>query len=106
MDDVVMYVPIAFVVVTEVEYHDIFRELSLDLFEGLRVPPQGKNKNWEEIKMPLDERRQYAFSDFLAKIAFLKTVPCPTFNTKFNIEFQDKTLIIEEGRFNAIPDNN
>jgi hypothetical protein len=101
-----MFVPIAFVIVTEVEYHDIFRELSLDMFESLRIPPQGKNKNGEEIKLPLQERRTFAFSEFIAKLAFLKTIPCPSFNTKYNIEFHDKTLIIEEGRFNQIPDNN
>jgi len=47
-----------------------------------------------------------AFADFLAKIAFLKTIPCPSFNTKFNIELHQKTLIIEEGSMNHIPNNN
>jgi hypothetical protein len=47
-----------------------------------------------------------AFADFIAKIAFLKTVPCPSFNTKFNIELHQKTLVIEEGPFNQIPNNN
>ena len=33
-----MFVPVAFVIATEVEYHDIFRELMLDLFENIRSP--------------------------------------------------------------------
>ena len=37
-DDVTMFVPVALVIATEVEYHDIFRELMLDLFENIRNP--------------------------------------------------------------------
>ena len=107
VDDVNMYIPIAFVIQTEVEYHDIFRELSLDLFESIRKTPENpKNKHGEEIKIPFLDRRKMAFADFIAKIAFLKTLPCPSFNTKFNIELHNKTLVIEEGPFNAIPNNN
>lgn len=86
-DDVTLYLPVAFVIVTEVEYHDIFRELSLDLFESVRVPPTLKDKNGEDAKLPLTDRRKFAFAEMIAKIAFLKTIPCPTFNTCFNIEF-------------------
>lgn len=93
-------------IVTEVEYHDIFRELSLDLFESVRVPPSLKDKNGEEQKIPFVDRRKFAFTELIAKIAFLKTVPCPTFNTIFNIEFHEKTLMIEEKDFREVPDNN
>jgi DENN (AEX-3) domain len=51
-NEVQMYIPIAFVLQTEVEYHDIFRELALDLFESIRKTPDNpKGKNGEEIKL-------------------------------------------------------
>lgn len=94
-----LYLPVAFVVVTEIEYHDIFRELSIDLFESVRVPPMLTDKNNEETKISFADRRKFAFTELVAKIAFLKTIPCPTFNTKFNIEFHEKTLVINEKDF-------
>lgn len=99
-----MFVPIAFVIQTDVEYHDIFREIMLQLFESIRKPAEGKGKNG--IKMSLEARRKIAWTDFLAHIAWLKTIPCPTFNTRFNIEFFNKTLVIDEGPFYKIPDSN
>jgi hypothetical protein len=56
--------------------------------------------------MSFEARRKIAWADFLAHIAWLKTIPCPTFNTTFNIEFFNKTLVINEGPFYKIPDSN
>lgn len=56
--------------------------------------------------MSFESRRKLAFADFLSHIAFLKTIPCPSFNTKYNIQLLNKTLVIEEGKFNGIPDSN
>ena len=94
-----IYVPVAFVIQTEVEYHDIFREVLLDLFESIRAPKIGLN-------LDIENRRDISFADFIAHIAFLKTIPCPTFNQKYNIEFFNKTLIVDEGALDEIPDHN
>jgi len=32
------YIPVAFCIETETEYHDVFREILLSLFEMIRVP--------------------------------------------------------------------
>ena len=34
------YVPVAFCLQTETEYHDMFREILISLFESIRVPKQ------------------------------------------------------------------
>ena len=39
----------------------------------------------------------------LAHIAFLKTLPCPSFNTKLNIKLFKKEFIINELESVAIP---
>lgn len=85
-----MFVPVALVIATEVGYHDIFRELMLDLFENIRIPLSKQlNKqldtNVDAMNMTLHDRRLLSFSEFIAKIAFLKTIPCPTFNMRYNI---------------------
>lgn len=80
-----MLIPIAFVIQTETEYHDIFREMLVQLFESIRLPFEGKDKNGNDIDLSFENRRKLAFADFLAHLAFLKTIPCPSFNTKYNI---------------------
>ena len=47
-----------------------------------------------------------AFADFLCHLAFLASIPCPTFNTVYHIEFFGKTLTINEPNYNEIPDKN
>lgn len=76
----------------------------LQLFESIRKPADGKDN--KGIKMSLEARRKISWADFLAHIAWLKTIPCPTFNTTFKIEFFNKTLVINEGPFYMIPDSN
>lgn len=105
-EDVIMFIPNAMVIQTEIEQHDIFRELMLDLFESIRVPAEGKNMQGEEIKLPFEERRLLSFAEFIARIAWLKTIPCPTFNTRYNLQFFSKTLVINEKPFNTIPMTN
>ena len=92
------YAPIAFVIKTEIEHHDIFKEILLLLFESIRIPDDVTGDKFRNEKL--------AFADFLAHIAFLATLPCPDFNTRFNIEFLGKTLIIEEPPFHMVPNKN
>ena len=73
---------------TDVEHHDIFKEIMILLFESIRRPKSITGNRSDDLKL--------AYAEFLAHLAFLATIPCPTFNTKFNIEFFNKTLIIEE----------
>lgn len=94
------------VIQTEIEQHDIFRELMLDLFESIRVPAEGKDIKGNEIKLSFEDRRTLSFAEFIARIAWLKTIPCPTFNTRYNLQFFSKTLVIDEKPFNKIPKAN
>ena len=68
------------------------------LFESIRNP--------DKVVDDKEQNERLAFADFLAHIAFLATMPCPDFNTRFNIEFLGKTLIIEERPFHSVPDKN
>lgn len=92
------FAPIAFVIQTEVEHHDIFKEVMLKLFESIRIP----------MVVTGDEQKdqQLAFAEFLAHLAFLVSIPCPTFNTRFHIEFLGKTLTLTEPNFDEVPDKN
>lgn len=101
-----VYIPIAFVMQTDVEYHDVFREIMIQLFESIRNPANGKDKDGNKIEMSFEARAKIAFADFIAHTAFLKTIPCPTFNTTYHIEFFNKTLVIDNGPFYQIPDSN
>jgi hypothetical protein len=85
----VSYVPIALVISSEIENHDIFRETLIALFESIRDPEQ-------VVAGDKIQNKRIAFADFLSHVALLKTIPCPTFNSKFLIEFLGKTLIINE----------
>ena len=42
----------------------------------------------------------------IAHIAFLKTIPCPTFNSRLQVEFYNKTVIIDEQHYINIPHRN
>ena len=91
------WVPVSIVIQTECEHHDIFREILISLFELIRVPRKiPNNENMVEHKF-------LAYAEFIAHIAYLKTIPCPSFNTRFNIEFLGKTLIVNEQMFHKVP---
>lgn len=83
---------------TEVEHHDIFKEILLRLFESIRVP--------EDVTNNERDNQDLAYAEFLSHLAFLMSIPCPTFNTRFYIEFFDKTLTLTEPRYDEIPDKN
>ena len=83
---------------TEIEHHDIFKDVLVSLFESIRKPDRITGNNMKDEKV--------AFADFIAHIAFLSTLPCPDFNTVFNIEFLGKTLLLRELPFHHIPDKN
>jgi hypothetical protein len=89
------------VICTEIENHDIFRDLLSELFESVRNPERVIDKSKNSIC-----NRRLAFSDMLAHLAYLKTVPCPSFNTKLNITFYNKVLTINEKEFEKIPCKN
>lgn len=67
----IFYAPIAFVISTEIENHDIFREVLIELFDSIRKPGT--------YFSDFQSNRKLAFADFLAHIAFMKTIPTPTF---------------------------
>jgi hypothetical protein len=107
------YVPVALVLETETEYHDVFRQIMLALFDLIRVPcelfkisntnvpaPSDTNLNTQKDQNNkeqsnvdkliagnnrLIESKKIAFADLVAHIAFLKTLPAPPFNSIFNV---------------------
>lgn len=76
---------------TELEHHDIFKEIMMSLFEHIRRP--------QKLTSDPDADQKLAFADFMAHIAFLATIPSPSFNTLFKVAFFGKTLMIEEKGF-------
>lgn len=76
---------------SELEHHDIFKEILVTLYESIQQHPDKNDESWDSIKS-----MQIAFADLLAHIALLKTIPSPCFDTKYNIEFMGKTLVLEE----------
>lgn len=42
----------------------------------------------------------------IAHIAFLKTIPCPSFNSRLKIQFFNKTVIVDEQNYIKIPHRN
>ena len=50
--------------------------------------------------------RNLVYADFLAHIAFIASLPCPSFNTDFEIEFLSSKITISEPMYDKIPDKN
>mmetsp|Transcript_7350 Transcript_7350/g.6583 ORF Transcript_7350/g.6583 Transcript_7350/m.6583 type:complete len:92 (-) Transcript_7350:99-374(-) len=44
-----------------------------------------------------------AYADMISHLAFLKTLPSPTFNTIYNLHFLNQTIVIKENAFDQIP---
>ena len=65
---------------TETEFHDVFRDILLSLFEMVRVPEQVLTS-----QVGNDTNRTIAFCELLTHLAFLKTIPSPTFNSVYNL---------------------
>ena len=89
------YVPVALVICTEIENHDLFRSMLEELFESIRKP--------EHVTDTLVANKKLAYADMLAHLAYLKTLPCPSFNTKMNIGFYNKQFIVNEQEYFNIP---
>ena len=83
---------------TEIENHDIFRTLLIEMFDSIREP--------EQYVLNQEDNRKLAFADMLAHLAYLKTIPCPSFNSKLRIHFYKKLVIINEQEFFTIPNRN
>ena len=86
------YVPVAWVIETDIEQHDIFKEILKTLFEHVRKP----FIEFEES----EKNMELAYSEFLTHLAFLASIPCPTFNTCFKVKFFDKDFVIKEPKYN------
>lgn len=71
----------------------------MELFEKIRQP--------EEITKgdPIQDRIA-AFADLVAHVAFLASMPCPSFNTRFNVQFFKKVLMFTEPNYDDIPNKN
>ena len=76
------YIPVAFCIETETEFHDVFKDILLALFEMIRVPDPLLSGN-----IGTYANRLIAFAELISHLAFLRTIPSPPFNTVFNIKF-------------------
>lgn len=61
---------------------------------------------YEHVYKPKPDKRTLVFADFIAHIAFLASLPCPSFNTRYHIEFLNKTLTIDEPKYDTVPHKN
>ena len=76
------YVPVALVLETETEYHDVFRQILLSLFDLIRVPENLMTNR-------IFDNRKMSFAELIAHLAFLKTIPAPVFNSVYHIHCLD-----------------
>ncbi len=86
------------VIETETEYHDMFKQIMLALFDLIRVPPDTCPPAASSQGTSTDDKKAHsqvaanlsknfiAFADLVANIAFLKTIPAPPFNSIYNIQ--------------------
>jgi hypothetical protein len=86
------YIPVAFCIETETEFHDAFREILLHLFEMIRVPEVVQNTTPHA-------NRLISFAELITHLAFLRTIPSPTFNTMYNIHMLNTTIVLKENPF-------
>lgn len=84
--------PVALVLETETEYHDTFRQILLGLFDLIRIPENVRG-------FGSLQNRTLAFAELIAHLAFLKTIPAPTFNTVYNIHMLNNQFTIKENSF-------
>ena len=78
----------ALVITTEIENHDIFRDILLQMFNSITEPAQ--------VTACQDNDKTLAFAEMLAHIAYLKTIPSPGFNTMHRIQLYNKPVKIDE----------
>ena len=50
--------------------------------------------------------KNFVYAEFIAHIAFIATIPCPSFNTDFEIEFFGSKISFSEPKYDKIPDKN
>ena len=46
------------------------------------------------------------FAEMISHIAYLRTIPAPTFNSQITIKFMDNYINLRENRFNMLPHKN
>lgn len=68
------------------------------MFESIRSP--------DSITANSLQDKFLAFADMLTHLAYLRTIPCPTFNTAANVEFYKKTILLDEQQYFSIPNRN
>jgi hypothetical protein len=70
------YIPVAFCMETETEFHDVFKEILLALFEMIRVPETLLTGN-----IAAHANKLISFAELITHLAFLRTIPAPPFNS-------------------------
>ncbi|CDW84178.1 UNKNOWN [Stylonychia lemnae] len=93
------YVPVALCLETETEYHDVFKQIMLALFDLIRIPENfaGNRAN---------DNRTIAFAELITHLAFLKTIPAPSFNSTYNLFCLNQVFQIKETGLDQIPNKN
>lgn len=85
-------------ITTEIENHDIFRDILLQMFNSITEPAS--------VTASQDNDKTLAFAEMLAHIAYLKTIPSPGFNTMHRIQLYNKPVKIDEQEIFTIPNRN
>ena len=69
------------------------------MFEEIRVPEN-------VVKNKIFENRRLAFAELVSHLAFLKTIPAPTFNSIYNLYLFNQVFTIKEQTLDQIPNKN
>jgi hypothetical protein len=92
-------VPVALCLSTETEFHDIFRQILLALFDMIRIPENLINNK-------IFDNRTLAFAELIAHLAFFKSIPAPPFNSTYNIHCLNQVFTFREQSYDQIPNRN
>jgi len=68
----------------------------LGLFDLIRIPENVRG-------FGSVENRKLAFAELIAHLAFLKTIPAPTFNTVYHIHMLNSLFTVKENSFDQLP---
>jgi len=86
------------VISTEIENHDVFRHILTELFDSIREDSKDCKSEQESARV-----KMMAFADMLAHVAYLKSIPSPAFNSRHQICFYRKLVIIDEQEYFKVP---
>lgn len=99
---------------TKVEFHDAFKLILQIIYEKLRSPVKysqmvdqkfKESKYFDKVNLP-EIKNLMGFSETIAHLSFLRTIPAPVFNSEVTIQFMGTIVNLKENSFGELPHKN